>query len=732
MKFLCTIFGLIVATRLLPQLPVARDTIMVLENNYVLKMPWANGINYVNASNMDVNGDNVKDLVLFDRINRFGIGRFRCFVRTGPGASAYRYSPDAGYYFPHISYWGVLHDYDGDGKEDLFCAAGGGITVYRNLTTAGGPPSFTMVKPLLYSDYTPGSTPSVYNLYASSVGLPGFADTDNDGDLDILSFSPSGISVEFHRNMSVEKYGHNDSLVFQREESCWGHLSENNCNVDFSLCGNFSKPDTLSAKPMHSGACLTCFDSDGDIDQDVILGDISCNTVNYVHNTGSPTLAAFSDTTRLYPNYPAKNTAGTYIKLSSYPCGYLADIDGDGRKDLLASPNTPGSENYRSLLYYRNTSLTSTVNFQFQKNNFLQDEMIEVGQNSYPVIFDYDGDGKKDLLIGTGGYNNAQGQTSGLTLYRNTGTLTQPAFSLITRNYCGIATYSINQVAPAAGDVDNDGDIDICIGNSTGQIHWLENTAGAFMPCSFAALKLNPFSFTTTSAAASPQIFDLDNDGKNDLLVGMKNGNIAYYRNTGTVGSPSFSLVSSAIGSIDVKGDPIWYTGDGYAVPYFFREGSNVRLLVGSVTGRIYLYSVPSATAPFILISGLVNNIYEGGQSSVAYEDVNNDGKRDLFVGNAGGGLSFFSSASPYVAIEEVAAGRKPEVFPNPVSGVLHIKGSWPFTSVTVSDVLGQVIIDDSFEGTEPLVDLSNLSEGIYIIRLNDGKALHSFKILKE
>ena len=65
------------------QLLVARDTITVIENNYVLKMPWANGINSSNVSNMDLNYDGKKDIVVFDKVKQFAVGRFRCFINVG-------------------------------------------------------------------------------------------------------------------------------------------------------------------------------------------------------------------------------------------------------------------------------------------------------------------------------------------------------------------------------------------------------------------------------------------------------------------------------------------------------------------------------------------------------------------------------------------------------------------------------------------------------------------------
>jgi FG-GAP-like repeat len=209
------------------------------------------------------------------------------------------------------------------------------------------------------------------------------------------------------------------------------------------------------------------------------------------------------------------------------------DVNGDSKKDLIATPNALGGENFKSVWLYKNTSLTNTVNFQFVQDNFLQDEMIDVGQNSFPIVFDYNADGKTDLLIGNYGYYGNGVLNARLTLYQNIGSAAVPSYSLITRDYAGLSTRTLsnslplNNAMPTAGDIDNDGDVDICIGTSSGQIHWLENTAGAGNVCNFSVFKENPFSFTTGSSAAAPQLFDLDADGKLDLLIGTKNGRIS-------------------------------------------------------------------------------------------------------------------------------------------------------------------------------------------------------------
>jgi len=711
------------------QLATARDTITVIENGKTLKMPWANGINYSNASNLDVNYDGIKDLVLYDRVNHINTGRFRCFIKTGPaGSTTYSFAPELSYYFPTVYNWGVFYDYNCDGREDLFCSTNSGIKVFRNEGTPANPVHFVLFKTILMSDYNPGATPFMGNIYASPVGVPGITDVDNDGDLDILGFSSQGVFIEYHQNMSKELYNTCDSLVFEYRDYCWGKFSESSCGISLNQCSPAPpavfNSTNIDGKTYHNGACLTCLDSDGDGDKDLILGDISCNHVQYAYNIGTASAALIGDSTMMYPNFPAKNNT-TRIQLNIFPCAYYVDVDGDNKKDLIATPSAFGSENYKSVWYYNNSSNTSTVNFQFVKNNFLQEEMIEVGQNAFPLIMDENADGKPDLLLGTYGFYTGNTLVSRLTLYRNIGSLSQPVFSLITQDYAALSAQGLFHLIPSAGDIDNDGDIDLVMGNSTGQIHWLENTAGAGNPCNFTVFKNNPFGFTTSSAEAAPQLYDIDLDGKLDLLIGMKNGRIAYYRNTGTAATPGYSLITNTFGNVNVQGNPSIYGIDGYAVPYFFNDGAGTKLLVGSISGTIFYYDVPANIAQnFVLVNPSVNNYNEGAQSAPFFVDVNNDGKRDLFLGNAGGGLSFFSSASPFVSLQEVdgtTLDQKVSIYPNPTSGQLNVQiNALEFESVClqVFDMSGRALNQVKSDANEFSVDVRELPAGLYMLKL--------------
>ena len=74
------------------------------------------------------------------------------------------------------------------------------MRVYRNDFTAGTGLIFTNVTNELITSYG-----TVIKLIPSSpVNLPAFSDIDNDGDMDILTFSLSSNYVEYHKNMSKE------------------------------------------------------------------------------------------------------------------------------------------------------------------------------------------------------------------------------------------------------------------------------------------------------------------------------------------------------------------------------------------------------------------------------------------------------------------------------------------------------------------------------------------------
>lgn len=705
------------------QLPIARDTFSVYENGKLLKMPLAGGLNFCNVSNIDLNQDGIQDLVAYDKTTSNAYGRFKCFIKKGSvGQAVYESAPELNYRFPQVDNWALLLDYNFDGKKDIFASYFGGIMVYKNISTPTAGLTFSLVNQLVQTKDFPNSQPA--NLLVSSVSVPGLADIDGDGDIDILTFAQNGIMVEFHQNKSKELYGHADSLVYERVNQCWGKFSENNCVVQFNQCPNKPLVQKLEAieKNLHAGSCLTCFDRENDGDQDLIIGDIGCDNITYAENTGTSTNAHITDTARRFPNYPSINNTQR-IRFSSFPCAYHVDVDGDNLKDLVASPNAPGV-NFKSMWYYRNTGTLTNPNFQFAKDNLLQDEMIEVGQAAYPAYLDYDNDGKKDLLIGNNGYYSGNSSKAQLALYRNIGTLSQPAFSLVTKDYLSLSTFNYLSIAPTVGDVDNDGDLDILYCNHYGNLSWAENTGGAGNACNFSIIKNNTFSITPISSEGNPQLIDMDLDGKLDVMMGMRNGNIAYYRNVGSSGIPSFSLITNVFGGIDVEGSFLKYLNEGYAAPFFYRENGQLKLMIGNIEGRLFMYNIPSnLTSPAILLASNLNAINEGENATPLYEDINGDGKRDLLLGNFSGGLSFFSSKSPFIGLTEntYASPAFSTVYPNPVTNRLFVQmhhDNFEAYEIELSDVSGKILKTVSSLEIIATLEINDLSDGVYFVKV--------------
>ncbi len=677
--------------------------------------PWVGGLNACQFSAIDLNLDGVKDLVVFDRSGN----RLKTFINSGITDSVrYIHAPQYESKFPAVKDWIKLIDYNCDGKEDIFTYGLGAMVVYKNISTVANGVQFEMVTDYLTSLY-PNNPPVNINIYSSSVDYPALADVDGDGDLDILTFTNLGTFVEYHKNMSKELFGHCDSLKFQLEDDCWGKFSENFANnsvqLNISCKGGGAAPVANSANnPMHAGSTMLAFDPNKDGMIDLMLGDISFTNLTLLINGGTTSNAHITAQDSTFPHYSLP------VNLLIFPVASYLDVNNDGKKDMLVSPFAPNvSENFHSVWHYKNTAVGIQDTFTFQKDNFLQDQMIDVGEGAYPVLFDYDGDGDDDLILANYGYYATGGNfNSRLALFRNYGTNAQPRYELITRDYANLSMHNLRAMYPTFGDLDGDGDWDMVIGDLDGKLHYFENLGGAGNMANFVLAQPNYFGIDV-GQFATPQLFDVNKDGKLDLVIGERNGTFNYAPNLGTTTSAQFTTLVEFFGNVSVTAPNFTI---GYSTPFMYRKNNITYMLSGSESGKIYLFTNidNNLSGTFNTFSSDYNYLREGIRTGLFCKDINGDGFDEMWIGNYSGGLSFYRGI-PFTGIEnELSQVEKIKLYPNPTSEniVIQIPSDYEQGVLEMYDISGRLIMQQQLpeQVLTQSVSVSNFQKGVYIV----------------
>ncbi|MBK7650258.1 MAG: VCBS repeat-containing protein [Flammeovirgaceae bacterium] len=287
----------------------------------------------------------------------------------------------------------------------------------------------------------------------------------------------------------------------------------------------------------------------------------------------------------------------------------VGDLDGDGKRDLAVI-------NYRGtkISVYRNLSTPGTILLASKVDFTIPDFAHDVS------IADIDGDGKQDLTITT--------SLVGLTVLRNTGTAGIIDASTFAT---GIDFATGPNPSPfVLGDIDGDGKLDAAVPNANAYSFSLLRNTSTPGTISFAA------QVVLTTAPGSPPIGggsvfivlgDIDGDSKFDLVVTtntvMTN---SIYRNTSTIGTfsfdPKFDLPNIANTNTPSLGD---LDGDGKIDLITDYGSTNVAIYKNASTPGVI--NAASFNAPVI-----INRL---ASSSLLNGDVDGVGRNDIITTSA-------------------------------------------------------------------------------------------------
>ena len=640
-----------------------------------LEIPFLGGFNKPNPQFVDWNEDGLTDLFVRDQD-----GRLQYFLNNGSADEPNFEFQTKAFQNLDVGQWFTFFDYDHDDDIDLMASPQSpDVTLFENVSD-----SLILAVSQLLDD-------SSVAVHGGQIVIPTIADIDGDGWEDLFVGGVSG-AVTYYRNLGLT-----DGLPVY-------HL-ETNSFEDILIVWVPGRDDR------HGANALEFYDIDDDEDLDLFWGDYYQPGLFFLENFGTSSDPDIPDSLMIdsYPQNEPVSSAGFNVPR-------LIDLNSDGAAELFVGVQSGiyGTDFVDNFWYY---DMTVEGDFGLVTKNYF--EQIDLISGTIPTLADMDSDGDLDLFIGNEFDASNSGWKGDVYFFENIGSAVSPQFEMVDSSYFDEGMG--NNMAPAFGDLDGDGDFDALVGDYNGEISFFLNDGSPTEP-NFSYQ--GKFLEIDLAGRATPALGDVEGDGDLDLYVGDKNGSVHVWSNEGDPANYNFMKISDDLFPGEDLGLEI-----ALELADFDNDG-DLDLLIGNQSGELYLAN-PSGSE----LHQLEQLPHSGLNLAPTIGDMDSDGKMDLIVGSNEGGLQYFSVEEQSVVNNEdfPIMTRLVSCYPNPFNNtaIFQLSSDVPADSrLIIYDILGRQVDLIQFsisEGVSSQIswNAENSSSGVYLWHLLSSESVN-------